>query len=178
MYWYKPGRLLAVILLAAAGCKPAVKENTGGLKYFDIKKYFNAEAVRLVRQYPQITKTVIYNGRQETKAVTIKHWQQELSLFTESDINKPAWRDGYKITKNANGITYQSKDNTLRTQRIDVITKHAKIVEVRIDNITTNMLYTTRQFLDYIPDSIYSIKIQQKVRLLGANNYEIAGKFK
>jgi hypothetical protein len=178
MYWYKLSALVVVIALMAAGCKPEVKDDKGQLKYFDIKKYFNAEAIRLAKQYPHITKTVSYNGQQETKTVTIKHWQQEFNSFIESDINKAAWKDSYSTNTNGSCITYTATDTTLHTRNLIINLKGNKVASVYVINFTKNMLYQTREALAYIPDSIYIIEKNQKVRLLGNNDYKITGKFK
>jgi hypothetical protein len=181
MFWYKLRPAFAIILLMAASCKPEVKDDNGKLKYFDIKKYFNDEAVRLARQYPHINKTVSYNGQDETKTVSIKHWQQEFSSFIESDINKAAWKDSYiQKAEHANAVTFIASDTTLHTRRIEVFFQqgHEPIVKkIEVTNFNKNMLYQTREELIYIPDSIYIIRKDQKVRLLGSNDYKITGRF-
>ena len=177
MYWCKYSKQLTVFLLAVAGCRPAVKNDKLQTKYFDIKKYFSAEAARLTKQYPRILKTVSYNGQQETKQINIKHWQQELNLFIESDINKPAWRNSYAIVTTDTGITYTTVDTTLHTQQISITLKDKKVTGIHIINLTQNMLYQTKENLFYHPDSIYTIKKYQTVKLLGSNDYQITGKF-
>ena len=179
MCWYKSGRILLLfLLLAAASCAPETKNDKGQLSYFDIKKYFADEAARLSKKYPHITKTVSYNGQQETKEVAIKHWQQELNLFIESDINKPAWKNSYIIYKCDTGITYLNVDSTLHTRQLTVLLKKDKVTGIKVDNVTDNMLYQTTESLVYYPDSLYVIEKHQKVRLLGRNDYKRTGKFK
>ncbi|MBW4891409.1 hypothetical protein KXQ82_16900 [Mucilaginibacter sp. HMF5004] len=181
MFWYKLRPAVVIILLMAASCKPEVKDDNGKLKYFDLKKYFNNEAARLTRQYQHINKTVSYNGQQETKNVTIKHWQQELNSFIESDVNKAAWKDSYiQKAEHAYAISYIALDTTLHTRRIEIFFEprnNTKVEKIEISNFTSNMLYKTKEQLVYVPDSIYVIEKNQKVRLLGNNDYKITGKF-
>lgn len=169
--------ILAVILLNSA-CKPDnVKEGSTN-KYFDIKGYF-ANSVKQLSQGPVkiISKTVTHNGTSESKEVQIKNWASELALFSESDINKPAWRESYKISAKPNQIIYTAKDPELRTRSI-VISKTAtgKVLNITIDNQVNNALYKTSERLTFLPDSLYSIEKHQKILLLGANNYKISGK--
>jgi hypothetical protein len=178
MYWYKSRTTFILFLLLAVGCKPDAKNDKGELKYFDLKKYFNEEAVRISKKYPTITKTVSYNGQEETKTIAIKHWEQELNSFIESDINKPAWKDSYIITRYNGGLIYQTVDTTLHTQRIEVFFKKNKVTEIKVNAFTANMLYNTTEYLDYCPDSLYYIQKSQAVKILGKNNYEITGKFR
>jgi len=177
MFWYKWSNLFIIVLLAAIGCRPEVKDN-GKLPFFDLKKYFTGEAARLTKQYPLIKKTVSYNGQQETKTIGIKHWQQEFDLFINSDINKPAWKNSYAITTCDTGITYQTTDSTLHTYWIGVGMKGNKVKSIYIRNCTHNMLYDTWENLAYYPDSAYLILKTQDVALLGRNVYKITGKFK
>lgn len=182
MYWCKPRILFIAVLMAAAGCRPEVHDDKGQLKYFDIKKYFKAEAARLAKQYPQITKTVSYNGQQETKTIGITHWEQEFSSFIESDINKAAWKDSYaQKEEHDHAVSFIATDTTLHTRKIEVFFKPGRdttVEKIEISNFTTNMLYKTKEQLVYVPDSIYVIEKNQKVRLLGNNDYKITGKFK
>src|SRR5580658_3332582 len=100
MCWYKPAlwQLLVLVpaFLALSGCRPAIKTN-GPVKYFDLKGFFNGESTRLNELNPSVTKTVVHNGVPETKQVKISDWGQELDLFADADINKPAWRDNYTV---------------------------------------------------------------------------------
>jgi hypothetical protein len=183
MYWYKlPKPILLLLICSAsliylAGCKPAIKQN-GSIRYFDLKKYFTDEALRLDKQHKAILKTVNYNNQPEKKTILIKNWQREFALFIESDINKPSWRDSYKGVTNADSIVYTAIDTNLRTRRISISLKANKVTEVHILNFTKNLLYQTKENLNYYPDSAYQIEKHQLVRILGANNYQIIGRFK
>ncbi|WP_299499765.1 hypothetical protein [Mucilaginibacter sp.] len=131
--------------------------------------------MRLTKLNHLTNKTVTHNGITETKKVHISNWGLELSSFSESDINKPAWRDSYNIQTNGASIIYRAKTIDLKTQLI-VINKQAdKVKWILIYNRTENILYQTNEKLSYFPDSLYIIQKYQKVRLLGANTYTIKG---
>jgi len=170
--------LTILCIFSIPSCKPDnLKE--GALKeYFDIKGYFEKNIAQLKKQHNTITKTVVHNGRSESKSVEISNWDTELALFSESDINKPAWTGNYAIQDSAGTIVYTAKDPELRTRRI-VISKKEKsgIKQISIYNEVNNALYNTRETLNYFPDSAYTIEKYQKVKLLGANSYKITGKF-
>lgn len=183
MYWCnkrKHNTLLLTIFFFTGlnGCKPEVKQGNGSLKYFDLKKYFTAEALRLTKQHVVVLKTASYNGQQQTKPTPIKDWNRELALFTESDINKASWKDSYTAKANADSIVYTAIDTTLHTRRILIGLSNNKVRCIQINNFTKNMLYQTGEQLAYYPDSLYSIKKQQAIVLLGTNKYTITGKFK
>lgn len=184
MYWYKAVRKTilntSVLLLLGSGyaCnKPEIKETGAELKYFDIKDYFKQEATRLVKLDPEVTKSVSHNGTSESKKVHVKAWQQELNLFAESDINKPAWRNSYTVKNDADSTVYSAKDPELKTREIVIKKQGDKITAVTIVNNTHNFLYNTSERLVYLPGQYYSIDKKQQVKVMGANDYRVKGNF-
>ncbi|HVV56652.1 MAG TPA: hypothetical protein VHC47_15060 [Mucilaginibacter sp.] len=148
------------------------------MKYFDLKGYFLADSARLTKLNPLITKTVTHNNDTETKKVHIKDWGAELSLFTESDINKPAWRADYNIQQSGDFLIYKAKKNTdLKTRDIIIKKTGDKIKWILIFNHTQNILYESEEKLSYFPDSLYIIRKLQRVRFLGLQKYTIKGVF-
>ena len=154
-------------------CKPDVSKN--GTKFFDLKGYFHADSLRLTKLNHLTFKTVTHNGVTETKKVQIANWGTELNLFIQSDINKAAWSNSYTITNDGNAIIYRAKEPQLRTREIIISKLGNKVKWILIYNTTKNILYQTTEKLSYFPDSVYIIQKYQKVRLLGANNYQVKG---
>lgn len=180
MYWCKNiyytlfAAGIGIVLLLPA-CKPEIKEGEVKAKYFDLKAYFNAESSRLSRLNKPVRKTVTHNGVTETKEVKIDDWSRELSLFSESDINKPAWRDSYSVQTTPNIVIYMATDDDLKTREIIINKTGDKVKYIVIYNYTKNILYYTKEKLTYWPDSLYKIDKTQHVRLLGLNKYVITG---
>ena len=166
--------LIFLFISSCSGNPVSVKQNT----YWDIEGFFRSEVNRFEKSKPIVNKTVSRNGSKETRSIDNINWNTELSLFIESDINKPAWKDSYKVINNKNEVTYKASDSSLRTQRIH-LTKDAKggIKKIWIVNKTSNMLYNSSEELLYITDSIYTITKKQHVVLIGDNQYKISGIF-
>ena len=197
MYWFKkiankkvPSLRRGVLACAMAGrcytaicffalllpaCKPDIKETGTSGKYFDLQGYFKTEVAKLSKLPDTILKTVIHNGVAESKRVKIDNWPRELNLFVESDINKPAWRDSYKIQQTDHTTIYMATDTTIKTREIIINKKDDKVAWIIIYNFTKNILYTNREKLTYVPDSMYKIEKTQHVKLLGINRYAITG---
>ncbi len=184
MYWYKPYHFKSFFLLALCtsgllACKPDVHVKSGEKRYFDLKQFINADSARLNKQHPQVLKTVQHNNEAaQTKRLSIKNWGQELELFSASDINKPAWRDSYKIAQQGDSVVYTALYPELVTRRMVVSKKGQDVTKIAIENFTKNLLYQTQEHLVYYPDSLYLIDKEQKVKLIGANRYQITGKIK
>lgn len=149
--------------------------------YFSLKNYFEEESKRLAKNYGGIEKTAQINSKTETKTIKIENWSQELDAFIQSDINKPAWKSSYSIERDSsqNLLIYKSTDPKLTTKKI-TIKKDSDddVIAVLIEKLTENNLYTTKENLEYYPDSLYIIETTQAVRLLGKNSYKIVGYFK
>ena len=167
--------VLAFLILSA--CSQPKEEKA--LKTFaDLKGFFEAEARRLAKSDPEVKKTVARNDSSETREVKNINWKTELSLFAESDINKPAWKDSYKVISLPGQTTYQAIDSSLRTREISISKDpEGKIKKITILNHVENMLYSSSEQLTYIPDSLYQISKRQHVAVMGDNRYYISGKF-
>jgi len=182
MYWYKPLNKLStnliagfVLLLAINSCKSDSHSAANTNKFFDIKGYFRADSARLSKLNPLVNKTVIHNGITETKKIHVLNWGTELSLFSESDINKPAWKASYSVQTTDDFLIYTAKDPSLKTQRIIIKKVGEQLKWIVIANHTKNILYESFEKLTYFPDSLYLIQKKQRVRVLGTDIYKISG---
>lgn len=169
--------LLLIVFLAA--CSTREDSKNIPKKYFDIRGYFEKEVLRLQKQNPIIEKTIAQNAELEKKQIKITDWKTEFELFSESDINKPAWKNSYRIKRNGPAIEYLSIDNNLRTKKATIrFSAKGAVKQITIFNKTSNTLYTSEEELNYYPDSLYTIKMHQNVRVIGKNEYSISSSFK
>ncbi|WP_316845996.1 hypothetical protein [Pedobacter psychrodurus] len=170
---------LLVFALALFSCnqRKEAEANTD-LLYFDLKGYFEKEITRLQKLNPDVNKTVSINGAAENKTAKIADWTKELAIFVNADINKTSWKGSFKI-KEQNGVdSYTSDNKKIPIKKVSITWKGQKAgkIEIIIDN--KNILYRSLDTLTYYPDSLYSIKNQQKIRLLNEKKYSIVGKLK
>src|SRR5690554_1983523 len=166
------------LMLSFSSCINTEAEAVQEEYFFSLKNYFESEAQRLTNQQSVIQKEVKRNATSEEKEIEIEDWKKEFGLFIESDINKISWRDSYQEIRHQDTLIYQSKDPELRTQEIVIIKENEQIKEISIKNIVKNYLYNSVENLVYFPDSIYQVNKTQDVIVLGANKYEISGRFK
>jgi hypothetical protein len=182
MYWYKLRLLCAtalfggiLLLSGLLSCRPDLKQKGVVSKYFDISGYFKADTARLRKLDPTVNKTVTHNGVTENKTVHITNWGQELNLFIQSDINRPAWKNSYTVMATDSLLIYKAKYPDLRTSKIVIRKDKDKVKWILIFNHTKNLLYETTEKLSYFPDSVYLIQKSQQVKLMGRNTYRIEG---
>lgn len=167
---------MLVSFLISCQAPPAARQK---LTYPDIQGFFKQEIKRLQKVQPLIEKSVHLNKENETKTLSEINWEDELSLFIQSDINKPAFKGLYQKQKEADEVVYSTSDPKLKTRQIRILySPKGKIERIAITNHTQNSLYTSDEFLEYRPDSLYQIVKRQEVRLMGTQNYWVLGKFK
>ena len=175
--------LIGVCLSFAAACSApqtdrAATSSSGAPVYFSLENYFRSESARLQQSAPVVTKVVIKNDDRESRDIQIDNWQNELMLFVDSDINKPAWQHSFQTDSSATTTVYNSIDPKLRTKQIKIEKNvNGAITHIYIHNSDENMLYTSSEELDYFPDSLYRINKKQRVAIIGENTYTITGTF-
>ncbi|QQL48458.1 hypothetical protein [Mucilaginibacter ginkgonis] len=176
MYWCKKALIVTLGLLCIYGCKPDVKEFKGQYKYFDLKGFMRTDSARLVASNPLVDKSVSHNGAVETRQLKIANWGNELSMFTNSDINRPAWRNSYQTKTLGDSTIYLSNEPDLKTKRLIIVKHGDKVASIHIVNHTENLLFEANEDLTYVPDSLYIISKKQQVLILGSNNYLVKGR--
>ena len=169
------GILIFTLFLSCSGNKEDIK--SAGT-YFDLKSFFGKEASRLQALNPEINKSVSRNSLEQIKKVSGINWKSELTLFIESDINKPAWKKSYKVIRRNDDIIYKSLDDNLKTREIRISrNKNGTVQKIIVKNHIKNSLYQSSEKLIYIPDSLYQIDKHQHVLIIGNNQYRISGRF-
>jgi len=144
--------------------------------YFDIKGYFDKEAQRLHRDNPTVLKSVGVNKNFERKTLKIGDWETELSIFSNADINKTAWKGSFKITTVQNVLLYTASEQKIPVKTVLVKKENNKVKEIKIIIHNKNILYYSSDTLIYIPDSLYQVNKQQKIRFFKNKSYQISGK--
>lgn len=170
---YRKLFILLLILNSSCSSREEMKTKTA---FFDINGFFETEVKRLTNKKSTVNKSVRQNDQSEVKNNLSVDWRDELALFIASDINKPAWKDSYKISGDSVHFSYLAIDTNLRTRSVEIKKdKGGRAVFFKIKNMTRSKLYESSEELTYIPDSIYKINKNQSVRFLGKNTYQISG---
>lgn len=167
-----------IALIFFSGCFLNNKEEKKNVIYFfDLKTYFSKTAEKLNQSNLLISKSVSKNELTETKQLKINDWNQELALFMDADINKPAWKDDYSKDSTEQKIIYTAKNQDLKTQKIEIDMALGLPKKIRINTQVSNFLYQTKEDLLFYPDSCYQIIKNQNVIVLGENSYKITAFF-
>lgn len=151
--------------------------------FFDIEGYFNEEIDRLEDLKPTIEKIVSLDGTSETIRPDSLNYENELSVFVNSDINKISWMDRYAADtlRNADralqSVRYEAQDDKLRTRLIEIDYRDGRPDKINILNRTENALLEARQELSYEPNRGFSIQQRQQIRFMKPNEAGITVTF-
>lgn len=169
----------SILLIVFCGCGGQdVSKHPQSSAYFDSKKYFDQEAVRLGRKNASIKKTVVVDGLSETKSISIPDWKKELSAFTDAEITRASWKGLFIIRKTPKVTTYSSTEDKIPVKEFKVISRNGKVKGLSIIVKNDNMLYQSADSLVYYPDSMYQIIKHQNIRFLSNKTYTVTGVFK
>ena len=163
-------RLALVTLLGLTACID-VPTNVAkhDLAFFDLKNYFNDE-IKNLSQIKQAKKSVSINGVEEELIKDSLNFEEELSVFLSSDINRIAWIDKYKVDSlKINGqlqsITYSALDEKLKTQSLIISYKNEGVDNISIKNNRSSLVSNSIQELEYRVGKGYSILSRQNTTM-------------
>lgn len=118
----RPFSFIALIslLLTTGACQEPVSEKPAPARalYFDVPGYIGSQAALLEQDNPRAVKSVVENGKvQESKTLQHLKWHKELAGFSGLDLNKPAFRNAFVVTRQPDtaGLvteTYRKKPGT------------------------------------------------------------------
>ncbi len=142
-------RLLPLFLLFTA-CSPP-QPNARTTAYFDLKGFLAEQIAALDTRKPLVSKTVLVDAQPETAQTRDVAWSKELDLFTQADINKPAYIGSY-VEENVSKTTatYRLKSGEdLPVQFLEVIRdeKTGQPLKVKATLRTKNYLYESERNL-------------------------------
>jgi hypothetical protein len=167
-----------LLLLSLIACNnPEEHVAAGKSGYFAVKTYFQQEAARLQRLDPVIEKTVVVNGKAETKKLKITSWTKEFASFIDADINKRAWNGEFKKDNTDSVEDYQSNNEKVPVKSVTIYKKDQQISGVVIVVKNQNYLYTSTDTLSYFPGRRYQVRKSQQIKLMNTKEYWITGIF-
>jgi hypothetical protein len=156
---------LLTLLLLFSLCTCDRAPETTALKvttFFDLNGYMNAEIERLTEGKVKADKSITLNGKTERKEETDINYANDLRVFREADINKPAWTEKYatdeqKLSGSHKITTYTTLDSNLVVQQLVIEEDQGVPVKIEIDRKTGTVLSNGRHELVYQPGKGYSV---------------------
>lgn len=135
--------------------------------FFDLPTFFELEQERLKIDVIALNKKIIINEKIEEKRIDSLNLNQELALFIEADINRPAWLDQYSRDSIKNeqnqliSIHYKALKENLKTKVLSIYFKQGVVTHIKIQKVLSNIAITSSQELVYKTGQGYTIKNEQ-----------------
>lgn len=148
-------------------------------KFFDVVEYFSNEADVLNAAKLTITKTIIKEGKAETRTFSDSiDWRKELKIFSENGINKPAWKNSFSADTSESQIIYKSLDEKIPVKEITLyFAADRKPEKITINKATKNFLYSSSLQLTYLPGKLYRVESEMNVRWVFETRFSVEGVF-
>ncbi|MDZ4682638.1 MAG: hypothetical protein SH848_05805 [Saprospiraceae bacterium] len=186
--FYAPIVLIATALFfSATACQSPPKETQGNTQastpvFFDLKGYMSQQSEALKISKPRVKKQISINGKKEEQLSDQINFEEELAVFANSDINKPAWSDKYTKDSSFSGgqlqnIRYLAKEENLKTQMMQVSFSSGNVSKIEVKNRTSAAIVTAEQTMTYTPGKGYSIIYKEMPALSEAKNFSVEAFF-
>lgn len=164
-----PLYLILGFVLTACAENEAPGADTLPPAFFDLAGYMQQQIDSLAKQPMVVDKTIELNGKVESRQMSDVNFANDLRVFREANINKPAWVEKYRAdTQRLSGshliITYTALDSSLQTQSLSVEKDRGQVRRVDIKRRTGTVLSDGRHELWYEPATGYTVRTRQDNR--------------
>lgn len=97
--------IFMLLLFSINSCNNPARQDQPNV-YYDVLGFVEQQITDLSARKPLVKKAVGINESRSQQQTRDINWNRELALFTQADINKPALRTSYQITR-PDSLTYQ-----------------------------------------------------------------------
>ena len=178
--------LFAGIIFLLTSCDSPQERQSKVKNYYDLKGFIETQISMLNQEKPEVTKMMKVSDKQETRSSKDVDWKKELELFSQADINKPAYSKSYEIEKpdSATVIYTLKKEETLPVRYVKIILdkKSGNTISIQALLRAENKLYQSEKNISlsgliqnnrWILQS-YSIRGYQKLATMDKKLFDIS----
>ncbi len=155
--------IVIILILNSCQNKSDKKNNEN---YFDLKSSLDKEILYINQLNGLINKMVMIDQKVEQKNIAKESCLSDLQSIFEYDLNKPSWKNSFRVNNTANATTYSSIEKSIPVRKM-IVEKNAvtnNIEHIRIIYRNENNLFKTHKIIDIQPKKGYQICITQDVR--------------
>ena len=167
--------ILSILLVYLSSCTSEVSNSS--IKLFNSASYIRNEIVLLNKSNSHLLKTAEYNSKKEMFQLDTVNWNKELELIVASNISEKYL--SYTIDtlqqNDSTIITYSSKETKSEVRKFVVVKHQNSIKRIAIERMKENTFYYSKQEIEYIPQTFFSINAKEKMILSDTTYYRITG---
>lgn len=180
--WLLVGALLAIQLCFLESCTgdhQTADNQKLEKKYFDLSGFVEGQMAQMVSQALPCKKIAGINGKFEEKSLVSNELEQELQVFVDADINKPAWSDKYSIDSLKEGgsvveIKYLAMSPKMKTRELTVTYSPGnEVSQVYVRRVVKSVIADTYNDMFLWPGKGYEISTVQAVALSDTTRMEV-----
>jgi hypothetical protein len=167
--------LLVCCIIYLVSCTSDVTNNSK--KLFNSASFIRSQTVKLKKSNSKLYKTAEYNGKKEILQLDSVNWNKELELIVACNIAEKYLN--YNIDSIQQGdssiITYTAKESKAEVRKFIVVNYKNNIKRISIERMKENTFYYSKQQIEYVPLSYFSIYAKEKIILSDTSYYLITG---
>jgi len=167
--------LLGLAMVYLSSCTTEVSNSS--IKLFNSASYIRSEIVLLNKNNSHLLKTAEYNSKKEMFQLDTVNWNKELELIVASNISEKYL--SYTIDtlqqNDSTIITYSSKETKSEVRKFVVVKHQNSIKRIAIERMKENTFYYSKQEIEYMPQTFFSINAKEKMILSDTTYYRITG---
>jgi len=167
--------ILALAIFYFSSCTSEVSNNS--VKLFNSAGFIRSEIALLNKNNSHLLKTAEYNSKKEIFQLDTVNWNKEFELIVASNISEKYL--SYKIDSiqqnDSTIITYSSKETKSEVRKFVVVKYQNTIKRIAIERMKENAFYYSKQEIEYVPQTFFSIYAKEKMILSDTTYYRITG---
>jgi len=164
---------IAGILLGCSSTDPKAE----GVSYFDSQGFFEKEIATLSAEKKGYRKTLKINGKTDAFNNRKVNWKEELEIFRNIKLNKPAYNGKFKATSSQEGnvrsVYYTSTDPKIPVRNFHLLSIDGHPHGIEITTKENSLVYSSSTYLKYVVNEGYQIKGTQTLKGLEPSTFSI-----
>jgi hypothetical protein len=163
--------LVTLVALSLFSCDSETENDRDqGRAFYDVAGFIHDQSIQLNEIKPTVVKTTRMGDESNKLSATEIDWQKELELFSQADLNKPAYRQSYLVSRpDSSTYQYTSKEGdrlSVRSLRIVVDSTNMPLY-IKAVMKAENKLYTSEKIIE--------MHCRRVKNLLRINSYRVEG---
>ena len=165
----KTTKYLIYFLLLFSACVQQEHKSAKVNYYYDLQEALE----KLDKNSTAFLKTTITEGKKQSQIVRNIDWEKELAFFQQANLNKAAFRNGYKERKSTNKdttfITYETENQDFKVKKLIIaLLPDSSLAKVEAFIRTDNYLYSSEKYLQIFckNNKLQSYRISGKQKMI------------
>lgn len=155
-----------IIILFFVACSIPKKQKHSNISILNIDSIIDIDIRNNQKQQMAVHKTIEVNTKKDETIEDVVDWNKQFALLKTLSINKPKWKDKYKLSVDSNDskkiITYSATTDKLPIKKVQITYSNNTAQKIEIIKQNNNFIFRLKQQIEYIPTQEFTISTEQK----------------